>query len=395
MYKLLIRSNILVMLCVISVVQAGDAPGELTLDSAVNAANLALIVDGKGPADKAVISRLKITGDLSDGIQQIVFGADRAHWRSKFQSLTLEECSPAFAVKILVQFQSIRQVRFLRMKVSSGVYSALGGLGALEELSFAGGEIDAPVSGLQSSGKLRQFGLSGVTVSPETKFNLPDSAVIITVANIKVTAAVIDAIMGGRSALHSLTIAECEIDESAAMVIGELRCRYLFLLKSRFTGNDCWKNFKDLDFDVLNLTGMGIHDDMLAQLKIRKINYLIVADNPLTDNSVGTLLRIPGLVNLAVGGTKIGNIGAGELLRSGKLFGLGLDRLNVDDALFKSVEGMKISELGIANTGITDFGLPNVLGVSGLKSLNIAGTKVTPNELRRQSSLHPGIQINY
>jgi WD40 repeat protein/Leucine-rich repeat (LRR) protein len=135
---------------------------------------------------------------------------------------------------------------------------------------------------------------------------------------------------------------------------------------------------------IFLLTLIGPGGSLRAQFPITR-DY---SRSGITDDELASLVDIPNLESLSLGGKAITDA---RLASVGKLAGLRsltLERTAITDAGLAQLVGLtKLELLSIGSPHITDAGLEQIGKLSGLKSLIIDGVDVTPDGIRHLAQL--------
>ena len=243
------------------------------------------------------------------------------------------------------------------LKVGTGAddqfFSDYGRLDDLEKLSLAGANItDAVVPHLARFEKLNAIDVSGT----------------------KVTDAFIEELSKLRRIKYptELSIADTQISrKSRRKILTELG-----------------RNLTHLD-----VGGLGITDEELAQLPYRTIN-LGLRDNQITDAGLKTLIEQRGTMmgSLDLSGNPVDGSGfAGQPLAIDTLV---LDRTNVSDKTIAThLSAVTMQKLVLRNTQLTDAALPSLLKLTGIAAWELGDGNFTDDGLSQLSSAAPITQL--
>jgi hypothetical protein len=132
---------------------------------------------------------------------------------------------------------------------------------------------------------------------------------------------------------------------------------------------------------TLEIGGGSMGDEALEHLatvrSLKTLNLWADSRGRITDAGLRHLAGHPNLEQLNVSGQPIRGPGLAAVASLPKLKWLNLSRCPIDDAGLATLRGAQAETLILAETAITDAGLPVLTELPGLNDLNLRGTKVT------------------
>jgi tRNA A-37 threonylcarbamoyl transferase component Bud32 len=168
----------------------------------------------------------------------------------------------------------------------------------------------------------------------------------------------------------------------------------------------------------LNLYGCPITDDSLRAIRsCPRLRFLVLSDTKLSDAGVAELAGHPELYSLYLWKTPCTDKSAEHLLAMPKLYDVSLPSGATDEFLKTLAPKKSLSQLLIHNTKVTSAGLaelrnfpalrflafsgnrfnddaiPHLEAAAKLTSVNIQGTKITPEGVKRLRAARPGLAI--
>jgi hypothetical protein len=152
-------------------------------------------------------------------------------------------------------------------------------------------------------------------------------------------------------------------------------------------------------FDYVNTVdcyGPQVTDACLEHLKVlRQLGWLYLEDTTTTDAGLETLAGMSQLERLILDGTKVTDKGLAKLRGLRHLQVLGLDRSEVTDVGMEHLKELdQLVWLSLENTAVSDAGLETLAGMNHqLQGLDLRGTKVTDEGVRRLQGVFPGCKI--
>ncbi|MBB73083.1 MAG: hypothetical protein CMJ75_01075 [Planctomycetaceae bacterium] len=132
-----------------------------------------------------------------------------------------------------------------------------------------------------------------------------------------------------------------------------------------------------------------VTDELLLRLpKLRHLEYLWLADSPISDQAMASLNRLPNLKNLFLQRTQVTGTGAEHLLGLSQLERLVLSECPVDDrglAAVARLDSLKV--LLLNDTRVSDAGVRHIGNMATLVDLDLSGTQVTNQAILTLSKL--------
>lgn len=141
-------------------------------------------------------------------------------------------------------------------------------------------------------------------------------------------------------------------------------------------GNEVWS----LSAEGTNI----IRDADLSSIEhLVSLHELNLNDQLLTDAGVDILAKLPGLQRLNLAGNAIGDNSLVKLVAGGRLLEVDISRTAVSDAGVEMLIGSSLQKLNLSGTMISDRALEFFALMPWLRSLGLAGTKVTDEGIAR------------
>ena len=153
--------------------------------------------------------------------------------------------------------------------------------------------------------------------------------------------------------------------------------------------------------DELDLDGTRVTDDGVAWLvkaltesqPPAKLRALGLSNTTVGDAGIAALSKLTELEALHVEGTKVTDDGLKSLPPG--LVELDLSDTAVTDEGVKTVAGLpKLKTLSVTGTKVTDDGLNALAGLTALRFVMVAGSRVTPGGATRFATARPGVEVD-
>ena len=153
----------------------------------------------------------------------------------------------------------------------------------------------------------------------------------------------------------------------------------------------------DLEFLSLDTApGRGrIAGTGFAHLRnLRKLRYLMLGRQPITDEGLKLLEPLTELESLKLDEVRVTDAGLQYLQPLNKLASLSLEHTRVSDVGLQDLKSLKqLSTLDLIGTQVTDAGLAQLNGLSNLKQVFLVDTKVTEEGVRQLRQVLPKCDI--
>ena len=129
----------------------------------------------------------------------------------------------------------------------------------------------------------------------------------------------------------------------------------------------------------MNLTGIAVKDDVLAQLdRMNCLELLMLQHTSISDGGLAHVRNLTNLKTVYILGAGISDSGLAHLKGLTKLSDLSLLGTQVSDAGLVHLKGMtNLSELSLSETKVSDAGLAHLKGLTNLSRLALRRTMVT------------------
>ena len=145
----------------------------------------------------------------------------------------------------------------------------------------------------------------------------------------------------------------------------------------------------------LQLQGLAEADQAAEALQsLKYLGHLDARGSDLTDTGLVCLSRIPALRSILVGGTKVTDEGIKGFVNAKEYANpLDLHGTAITDEAILYLSRIRVLNLSVKDTQITDASIPHFIQMTHLKRLNVTGTKITPEGIAKLRNALPECEI--